>query len=383
VPDQPQALALIARWLDQSIDHAAVFLDPAGIIIGWLAGSEMILGYKAADAVGRHVGLIFTEDDRAKGFPDYELEVAAHDKFSENSRWHVRQDGTRIWMSGTVTAIKSEAGEVQGFVKLMRDQTDYRARLERFENQVAELADGREKTHRFLKTLGHELRNPLGVLTNTHMILGRMVSDERAHRTIDQLGAQLAVLRRLADDLMDVSRIELGKVALERRRVDLRELLREAVQNFQTAADAKSIRLESLLPPSPLLVEVDPDRMQQVILNLLGNAVKYTPVGGHVWIKATQEANEVVCHVQDNGIGIYPPVLPRIFDLFTQAPEARGMSGGGIGVGLALVRQLVELHGGTVQARSSGLGKGAEFSFRLPVPPEPPDTASSDLRVSS
>jgi PAS domain S-box-containing protein len=364
---QPQAGPLLAKWLEQSRDHAAVMLDPAGLIVGWLAGSEDILGFTAEDAMGRHIALIFTDDDKSKGYPDYELKVAARDNYCEDSRWHQRKDGVRIWVSGTVSSIKSPAGEVLGFVKMMRDQTDQRAHLERFENEVNELGDAREKTHRFLKTLGHELRNPLGVLSNTHMILSRMVEDERARKTLDQMATQVQVLRRLADDLMDVSRLELGKLELERRPTDLRELLQSAAQSFEGAARHKSIRIETLLPPTPLVVEVDAERMQQVILNLLGNAIKYTHVAGKVWLKATQEGNEIVCHVQDTGIGIYPPVLPKIFDLFTQADEAREMSAGGIGVGLALVRQLVELHGGTVQAKSSGLGKGAEFSFRLPA----------------
>lgn len=368
--DQPRAAELIGRWLEQSVDHAAVVLDPAGIVVAWLAGAEVILGHKAADAIGKHISLIFTEEDQARGFPGYELQVAARDSHSEDSRWHRRADGTRIWITGTVNAVHSPSGELLGFVKLMRDQTDQRAHLERFENEVSALGEAREKTHLFLKTLGHEMRNPLGVLINTQMILSRLVSDERARKAVDQMGSQIAVLRRLADDLMDVSRLELGKMDLARERVDLRELLRSAALDFQDAARQKSIELVALLPPSVLLVDVDRARIQQVVLNLLGNAIKYTQAGGSVWIKASQEGDEVVARVQDTGIGIFPPVLPRIFDLFTQAPEAQAMSGGGIGVGLALVRQLVELHGGTVQAKSPGLGKGSEFSFRLPAVPD-------------
>ncbi|MDB5915596.1 MAG: domain S-box protein [Ramlibacter sp.] len=367
-PEQQSGTArLFTLWLEQSRDHAVVALDPAGLIVGWLAGAEDILGFTAEEALGRHIALIFTEEDRSKGFPDYELKVAIRDSYCEDSRWHQRKDGVRIWVSGTVSSITSPGGEVLGFIKLMRDQTDQRAHLERYENEVAQLGDAREKTHRFLKTLGHELRNPLGVLSNTHMILSRMVEDERARNTLAQMANQVQVLRRLADDLMDVSRLELGKLQLERRPADLRELLQAGAQSFEGAARHKSIRIETLLPPTPLMVEVDAERMQQVILNLLGNAIKYTHVAGKVWLKATLEGNEVVCRVQDTGIGIYPPVLPKIFDLFTQADDAREMSAGGIGVGLALVRQLVELHGGTVQAKSSGLGKGAEFSFRLPA----------------
>jgi two-component system CheB/CheR fusion protein len=370
--EQPRAAELIAHWLDQSTDHAAVFLDPAGLIVGWLAGAELILGFAAAEVLGRHIALIFTEEDRAKGFPDFELEVAARDNYSEDSRWHLRRDGGRIWVSGTVTPIRSATGAIAGFVKLMRDKTDERAHLERFENEVAQLGDARKRTHDFLKTLGHELRNPLGVAANTHLLLTRLVTEERASRALEQLGGQLQLLRRLADDLMDVSRLELGKLDLACKPEDLRELLQAAAASLQDAARHKSITLETLLPPGGMLALVDRERMNQVILNLLGNALKYTPAGGHVWVKATQEGGEVVCRVQDNGIGIYPPVLPKLFDLFTQAPQARAMSAGGIGVGLALVRQLVEQHGGTLQARSAGLGKGAELAFRLPALTEAP-----------
>lgn len=368
--DQPAAAELVGRWLDQATDHAVVLLDPRGIVVGWLAGAETILGFSAQAAIGRHVGFIFTGEDRAKGFPDHELMVAVRDNYAEDSRWHVRQDGARIWVTGSMTAIRSQQEMVLGFVKVMRDITDQREHFERSENEVVELGEAREKTRVFLQTLGHELRNPLGVLSNTHQILERLVSDERAGKVVGQLGRQVAVLRRLADDLMDVSRVELGKLALERRRIDMRTVLQEAVQAVQEAAKQKSHSIELLLPPSELMADVDPARIQQVVLNLLGNAIKYTPDGGTISVQASQEGHEYVCRVQDNGIGIHPQVLPKIFELFTQAPEGRDLAGGGIGVGLAMVRQLVELHGGTVQAKSAGAGKGSEFVFRLPVADE-------------
>jgi signal transduction histidine kinase len=278
----------------------------------------------------------------------------------------VRRDGTRIWVSGTVSAVRDPEGGVLGFVKIMRDLTDQRGRLERFQHEIGELSHGREQTHRFLKTLGHELRNPLSVLSNVELILQRSELDDRARKALQLLSGQTAVLRRLADDLMDVSRIELGKLQLEPDTLDVRQVLENAVASMQNVAAQKSIQLQSLLPPSPLQVKADPARIQQVVLNLLTNAIKYTHTGGSVWVKAGIEGNEVVCTVQDTGIGIYPPVLPQIFELFSQATEAQDMRAGGIGVGLALVRQIVELHGGSVQAKSAGLGKGAEFSFRLP-----------------
>ena len=359
--------ALIDLWLRQARDQAVVVMDAQGIVSGWLGAAELLLGFEAQEAVGRHIALIFTEEDRAGGYPDHELRVAAEDAYSEDSRWHVRKDGTRIWVSGSVSAVRDAAGKVLGFIKVMRDLTDQRENLERFQHEVGALSHGREQTHRFLKTLGHELRNPLSVLSNVELILARSELDDRARKALQLLSAQTGVLRRLADDLMDVSRLELGKVQLEAGTLDVREVLEDAVASMQPLAAQKSIGLQTLLPPSPLQVHADAARMQQVVLNLLTNAIKYTHTGGSVWVKAGIEGNEVVCTVQDTGIGIYPPVLPQIFDLFSQASDGQAMRAGGIGVGLALVRQIVELHGGTVQAKSPGLGKGAEFSFRLPA----------------
>lgn len=367
----PQDLRLAHAWLSQARDHALISLDTRGVIVAWLGGAELVLGHSAQEVIGRHIALVFTPEDREKGYPDYELQVAAQDSSSEDSRWHVRKDGTRIWVTGTVTAVRDEAGKVFGFVKVMRDMTDHRTHTERFEHEVSELGEAREQTRRFLRTLGHEIRNPLAVLSNLAGILERMLQDERGQRVVHQVATQVDVLRRLADDLMDVTRLELGKVQLDKKRLDLCGILEDAVAGMQASAAAKSISLQTILPPSRLMVEVDVARIHQVVYNLLNNAIKYSNNGGSVWVKASQEGNEVVCRVQDTGIGIFPPVLPRLFDLFSQADEGSTMRAGGIGVGLALVRQIVELHGGTVQAKSPGLGKGAEFSFRLPVVAEP------------
>ncbi|MBA2675742.1 PAS domain-containing sensor histidine kinase [Ramlibacter sp.] len=360
-------LSTVELWLQQARDHGLIVLDTAGVITGWLAGAESILGYTPDEAIGQHIALIFTHDDRQKGYPDYELKIAAEDHYSEDSRWHARKDGTRIWVSGSVTAVRDEAGAVTGFVKVLRDMTDDRAHTERFEHEVSALANARDETRKFLRNLGHEIRNPLAVLSNVALILDRLVEEERAKRAVGQLRNQLQVLGRLADDLMDVTRLELGKVQLETTPLDLRTVLEDAAAGMQVLAGEKAIQLEAVLPPSPLPVEVDLPRIHQVIFNLLTNAIKYTHNGGSIWIKASQEGDEIVCRITDTGIGIFPPVLPRLFDLFTQAPEGEQMRAGGVGLGLPLVRQIVELHSGTVQAKSPGLGKGSEFSFRLPV----------------
>ncbi|MBC5782247.1 PAS domain-containing sensor histidine kinase [Ramlibacter sp. USB13] len=372
-PSAPvQVSPLVAHWLHHNRDYAVLVLDPHGIVQEWLGAAERILGHAPHEAVGRSVELVFTPEDRERRYHEYELKVAAEDAYSEDSRWHLRKDGTRIWVTGSVSPVRGADGAILGYVKVMRDMTDQRAKTERVEHEMVQLGEAREQTRVFLRKLGHEVRNPLAVLTNTAFILERLVTDERGRKAVKQLSNQLGILTNLADDLMDVNRLELGKVNLSKARIDFRELLEDVVEGMQQQAARKSIQLEALLPPTPLPVEADFSRMQQVCVNLIDNAIKYTPQGGSVWVKVSQEGNEVVCRIQDNGIGIFPPVLPKLFDLFTQAPQGQEMRGGGIGVGLALVRQLVELHGGTVQAKSPGIGKGAEFVFRLPSPE--PDT---------
>jgi len=358
---------LLHLWSRQACDHAILMLDPSGTIIGWRGAAEFVLGYSAQDAVGRHISMIFTPEDQESGYPAFELTAAAEDKYSEDARWHVRKDEARIWVAGTVTAVRDPAGTVIGFVKILRDMTDQRTQMERFESRLAELDDARRQTRTFLHTLGHEIRNPLAVLGNLHVIISHVATDERLRKVAGQLQNQLAVLKQLADDLMDVARLELGKIELHPQELDLRELLRTCASGLEDVASVKAVNLEVILPEGPLLARVDPARIEQVVANLLNNAIKYNKVGGSVWVKASQEGNEIVCRIQDNGIGIFPPVLPKIFELFSQAAEGKEMRQGGIGIGLALVRQLVELHGGTVQARSPGIGKGAEFSFRLPA----------------
>lgn len=366
----PEPLEMLRLLTQQSKEHALICMDTQGVVVGWLGAAEEIFGYSVAEAVGRSVGQIFTPGDQARGFDKYELEVAVQSSRSEDDRWHVRKDGTRIWASGTVTAIRDETGTLLGFVKIVRDRTDMRSRLETLEAQAAALRESRERTHMFLKTLGHELRNPLGSVSNAAHIIGRLSNDPNIAGALQIVSRQIAVLTRLADDLMDVSRLESGKVELSLKRVDLRSLLRDAAQSVGKAAALKKLKLETILPESPLFVNIDESRFQQVVLNLLGNAVKYTPEGGEIWVKATQDRDEVVVKVEDTGIGIAPDMLPRIFELFTQAPIATDMAPGGLGVGLAVVRQIVELHGGSVQARSAGAGKGSEFTVRIPAPPQ-------------
>lgn len=357
---------LVGGWLGADKDHAVIVMDAQGQVLSWLAGAEEILGYTEAEVVGQPLARIFTPEDRNRGFDSYELEVARADSRSADERWHLRKDGTRIWASGTVTALRDANGALTGYVKVMRDRTDLRTHVDALENQISSLQSAKEQTHLFLRTLGHELRNPLSPLSNALHLLNRLADDEKVRALLQLVDRQVAVIKRLANDLMDVTRMELGKLPLQLQQVDLRRVLRDAVDSLQKPASNAQLKLQLLLPDAPLVLDADPERLQQVVLNLLSNAIKYTPAGGSIWLKATQDDGELMFRVQDTGIGIPPEMLPRIFDLFAQEPQAEQLAPGGLGVGLALVRELVELHGGTVQALSAGRGKGAEFIVRLP-----------------
>ena len=267
-----------------------------------------------------------------------------------------------------MTAVRDhEGGEVQGFVKVIRDKTDERAHVERLEQEIQALAQARQEHRQFLRSLGHEIRNPLSVLANAATVLERLTTDERGQKTLRLVAAQLDVFKRIADDLRDLAQPAPRKPRLDLARFDLRDVLREVGDAMQAVAEDKAVAIQVVLPPSPLWVDADAARMRQVVVNLVGNAIKYNNRGGNVWVTASVEADEIMCRVSDDGLGIFPPVLPRLFELFTHSGDGEDEGKEQAGVGLVLVRQVVELHGGTVQAKSAGLGKGAEFSFRLPV----------------
>jgi signal transduction histidine kinase len=192
------------------------------------------------------------------------------------------------------------------------------------------------------------------------------------------ISRQVGALSRLAEDLMDITRLETGKVELNLKQVDLRHVLADAVAGLQKAATDKAIHLEAIMPAVELKVEIDEARFQRLLLNLLNNAIKYTPKGGSIWVKAAQEGDEVVFRVEDTGIGIAADVLPSIFELFTQEMRAAGMAPGGLGIGLTMVKEIAELHGGSVQARSAGVGKGSEFMVRLPTRRPPGNPGKTD-----
>ena len=239
------------------------------------------------------------------------------------------------------------------------------------EDQHRKLEDSlREADHRkneFLATLAHELRNPLAPLRNSlELVRLREDSPSAIRHARELMNRQVEQMTRLVEDLLDVTRIAQGKLVLKKEHIDLDPAITQAVQMNAPLREARRHRLSVSLSPTPLWVEADPVRLVQVLVNLLNNAAKYTPDGGEIAISATREGNEAVVRVKDNGVGIPPEKLNQIFEMFTQLDSDAEHAQSGLGIGLTLVRRLVELHGGSVSVTSLGVGKGSEFVVRLP-----------------
>lgn len=351
---------LLQLMLEQNAEYAIMIADPNGMIIGWLAGAERVFGYSAAEIIGQPLSILFTPEDRERQTNTHEMTVARADGHAEDDRWQVRKDGTRIWATGVLIALRDSSGTIVGFCKMLRDRTDLRAQIEALANAI-------ERQKVFFGTLAHELRNPLAPLANAVHLIRLTPGSEAAAQPLLTIERQIEFFRRLIDDLLDVTRVGTGKFRLQMSKVHLEDVLNRAAEACRPLAEKHGHQFRVLLLPTPTVLEADPDRLEQVVVNLLTNAIKYTPDGGVVWLKATIEGTEAVFRVEDSGVGIDPEMLPRIFDLFTQEASSLDRSQGGLGLGLPLVRELVTIHGGTVQVRSEGRGKGSEFTVRLPI----------------
>jgi PAS domain S-box-containing protein len=359
---------LLRMFAQQSLEHAITLLDPGARIAWWSPGAEHIFGYPADEIVGQPGARLFPPEDNEKGLSEHETAVAIDHGSAEDDRWMQRQDGSRFWASGVLVALHDADGSLLGFAKVLRDRTDLKEQIETLRNHARRMDLEARRKDIFLSTLSHELRNPLAPLANAVAIIRMSVAGtpevEYALKVVER---QVDLLRRLVDDLLDLSRIGAGKMELKRTRVPLHELIERAVEAARPLVVERKHRLEVLLPPAPIELDADPERLVQVFVNLLGNAAKYTPSGGMIWINATLEGHEAVIRFEDTGVGIPTEMLPRIFDLFTQVESSQLLSQGGLGIGLSLVKNLVAQHGGSVQVRSEGLGKGSEFIVRLPA----------------
>ena len=311
-------------------------------------------------------------EDRARALDEWRRCVAEVKPFTAEFRLQHVGGGWR-WTHVRAVPLRDDTGAIRGWVGMNIDITDRKTAEETLR------AEDRRKDE-FLATLGHELRNPLAPMrTAMHLFKQLLPQDPKLESVRDMVERQVAHLTRLVDDLLDVARIKSGRVELQLQRLDLREPLRSAVADLRESLDGAGHRLIADQAPERLLVEGDDVRLEQVFMNLLHNAIKYTPAGGEIRVNSWRDDGDALVSIRDTGIGLAPEMQAGVFDLFVQGPHSPDRAPAGLGLGLTLVRRLVELHGGQVEARSEGVNKGTEMIVRLPLAAAGHDTGNAEV----
>jgi PAS domain S-box-containing protein len=373
-------------------DDAIVSKTLDGTIQSWNGGASRIFGYSAEEAVGKPILLIVPPELHAQE-QQILRRLGNGERIEHFDTIRLTKDGRRIPISLSVSPLRDARGVIIGAAKIARDISE-RKRAELALRATEErLRQADRRKDEFLALLAHELRNPLAPIRYALATVKKLGhSCEQQQRAEEVIERQVAHMSRLLDDLLDASRITRGMLGLQKGRTELTTVLGTAIEAARPVLDAKRHALALDLPSQAVRLEADAVRLAQVFSNLLINAGKYTDPGGRIELRARQESEELVVWVRDNGIGIAADVMPRLFTLFSQAHSALTRSEGGLGVGLALVRGIVTLHGGRVEVRSEGLGRGSEFVVRLPLgtsgvsvgeglPPAAPAVAGVGLKV--
>lgn len=354
----PDLLAAIARRLqaqDNAVTDAATLADRHGRQ-RWESGwslIELVRDYQ----ILRLVLLEFLEESLARPLTAREA-IAVGLELDD-----AIMESVNAYMRHSEQAIREDAQRQADRDRLMRDAIE-----EGLVREAEALKASDRRKNEFLALLGHELRNPLGAMANAVALTQVLPSHEADYQQASGvLQRQLRQMERLVDDLLDISRIARGVIELKRQSVDLVAAVRQAAEAVRLLAEQRGQRLELLLPDERYLVTADPSRLEQIITNLLVNAVKYTQAGGRIACSVESSQTSARLRVSDNGIGISPDLLPHIFDMFMRAEQAARRAEGGLGLGLTLVRNLVDMHGGSITASSRGVGQGSEFVVELPL----------------
>jgi PAS domain S-box-containing protein len=364
--------------IEQIIDYAIFTTDVEGRPTSWNEGVKRVLGFDEHEFLGQDVTqAMFTSEDLQSGVPQRKMAEAAATGRASSDQWMLRKDGTRFYAMGTTTAQRNEAGELVGFTKVKRDQTD-RKRLE------DELLAADRRKDEFLAMLSHELRNPLAPISMGLELMKTLRDDpdqsEKIRRLIERQTRQLITI---VDDLLDVSRFTTGKLELRKRRVRLADVVQSAVEASQPLIAQARHELTVDIPEPPIDLDADPHRLAQVVSNLLNNAAKYTPDGGRIWLTTEAQGDEVVISVKDTGIGIATEMQEGIFDMFTQIKHPVNHGTAGLGIGLTLAKSLVQMHAGSIEVYSEGGGKGSEFRVRLPLLAEVPTEERQQVDIDT
>jgi len=371
-----QADSVYARVVDGLSGYGVILLDVDGTIRDWNHAASLIFGYVRGEMIGRSIETIYTAEDRSGGVVQADFRAATLHGSVVDARWLVRADGTRLRAEGALTVLRDEDGEVSGFCKLLRDvTTTYESAAALL--QAKEEAERANRTKdRFLAVLSHELRTPLLPIAAAAQTLQKNVEvPPRFAELLPMIRRNVLLEARLIDDLLDLTAISAGKLSLRLAPVDMRKIVDVVVEMVQETVDEKQISLTVDWQASRGTVEGDPARLQQILWNIVRNAVKFVPFGGHIRLQVDDDAGWLRLRCIDDGIGFDPAVQASIFSAFEQASDEVRRQYGGLGLGLAIAQGLVLEHGGELQASSDGPGRGATFTLRLATiaAPESPE----------
>jgi PAS domain S-box-containing protein len=360
--------AFSSMLMRETQQYGVVFYDLERRITGWNAGAAFITGWTAQEVLGRLTEMLFVPEDRERRLDEHEANTAAVVGVGEDERWHLRKDGSRFWSSGMSLPMRDDTGGLRGFVKIFRDATHLRARTRYLENELQAHARQQKQLDHVVGTVAHEMRNPLSPLKSAVQLMSLpSVRQETIQGLVPVMHRQIDAIERLVEDLVDLTRVHAGKMSVVYEQAMLQPVLVQVMDACRTQAAQRGVELHLVSPSVPIAIEVDTQRFIQVLNNLINNAVKFTHRGGNVWLTATVDQTHIVLYLKDDGAGIAPDLLPKIFDAFTQAASAGSGRGAGIGIGLSVVKEIVALHQGTIEVRSEGPEKGTEFVVRIPL----------------
>lgn len=371
--------------IDGLRDHALFMLDSAGNVASWNNAAQRVLGYRESEMLGQSFARCFAPADIEQGLPQRQLETVRAAGRSTEDHQLLRADGTIIYVTSATAIVFDDDGGELGFSKIIQDITERRKAEDALRRSEVELraravalADADRRKDEFLAMLAHELRNPLAGIGNALCLLQMPSLDpQEAADAREIMGRQISNMRRLIDDLLDVARLTRGKIRLQRESVDACRVVRDAVAFARPQAESRNQTLTARIPEKPIRLVADSTRLEQVVGNLLSNALKYTQSNGRIEVELRAADGKMELIVRDDGVGMTSEMLDRAFELFSQADGSLDRSLGGLGIGLTMVKSLVELHGGTVAAASGGLGRGSTFTVTIPII-EPESPASSD-----
>lgn len=356
-------------------DYAIVTQDLEGIITSWNKGAERIFGYVESEVLGQPVDILFTMEDRERGVPYAEMQAARTHGSAVDERWHVRRDGSRFFCSGVTTLL--DDGEMHGYARIARDLTGTKEAESQRELMLAretatriQAENASRMREEFLAVLSHELKQPLNLIHLNAEWLKRMPDSRNSEpilRVADTIRAAAISQATIINDLLDLSRFSTGKLALNKSPLDLVLLVERLIEAFAEEASSKGISLVYSSEAAEIPLIADITRVEQIVWNLLSNAIKFTNNGGRVVLSLSMQDGMARIHVADTGKGIRRDFLPHVFEMFNQADGSTTREHGGLGIGLALVKQLADSHDGRVEAFSEGLNRGAEFTVWLPL----------------